>query len=266
MTSLLKLKCNLKSVLSPLLVTMGVIGLSVPSMATTSYACSSTSGSPTCSAVTNPFLYQEGNGASFNGLFSSDQDIQLFQVVVTDGTPTLGAVSYGYGGGTDLNGATVTPGGFATELAIFNSAGTMLANSNVSSCPVLGQQFNTTTNLCYDAATSVVVSAGTYYVALTENDNYGLNSPGLFSSGTTINPAAFNENGNGNFTTSYCFPSLASPCTATAFYDPFGDSMTGNYYINLDVTTPEPASFVLVSTALMAGLFLVWRRRKASQA
>jgi hypothetical protein len=42
--------------------------------------------------------------------------------------------------------------------------------------------------------------------------------------------------------------------------------MTGNYYINLDVTTPEPASFVLVSTALMAGLFLVWRRRKASQA
>ena len=264
MTSVLKFKCNLRPAFSPLLVAMGVIGLSVPALATTTYACSSTSGSPTCSAVTNPFLYQEGNGASFNGLFSNDTDIQLFEVDVTDGTPTLGAVSYGYGGGTDLNGATVTPGGFATELAIFNSAGTMLANSNVSSCPVLGQQGNPNivSNPCYDAATSVVVSAGTYYVALTENDNYGLNSPGLFSSGTTINPAAFNENGNGNFTTAFG----GCPVGTTAFCDPFGDPMNGSYYINLDVTTPEPASFVLVSTALLAGLLLVWRRRKAPQA
>ncbi len=115
--------------------------------------------------------------------------------------------SFGYGGGTDFTGSTITIppatptgplGGFATVLSLFDSTGNFIADSFFSTC---GANANTSPNtgLCFDAGLSATVGAGTFYLALTQYDNFS-NGNNLFASPNVVDPSIFAENGNGNFT------------------------------------------------------------------
>jgi hypothetical protein len=240
--------------------------LSVPAKATIA-ACGASSGSPTCNApsesTTSPYL-SNGTIDSFSGLFSGDSNIQVFAVNVGAGMGVLTAATFSYGGGHDLTGASVTvptpgDGGFATQIAVFDSGGNFMGNTGTSNCPSFGQQNNGATGECFDNALSLGVAPGTYYVALTESGISGgnlSNGNNLFTTvPSAINLAAFNQGSGGNFTASYS-------CGQAAFCDVFGDPMDGTYDLDIGVGTPEPGSFGLVALALGVGVFLTWRRRK----
>jgi hypothetical protein len=241
---------------------------SVPAVANTSSCSSTTPVSTGCAVVDSAFFNPTINGLvnSYNGTFNQDDNIQVFEVDVT-GLAQLYADTYSYGGGTDLTGAAITPGGFATEFSLFDTNGNFIENSNISNCPVMGQQNNPSTNLCYDSALTATLTAGTYYVALTENNNDGTVGSCLFTGAcataatpaSTVNPAAFTEGGMGNFT------ATEFGCGQPDFCDPFNDAMDGTYDLDIGLGVPEPASFGLVSMALVCGMFLLWRNRRLAR-
>jgi hypothetical protein len=232
------------------------LALTVPAYAD-AITCSATT--PVSTGCTNVATLTPTNNliTAFSGTFNSDDNIQIFQLTVTGGNEQLTVESFSYGGGIDMTGTTIVPpgpgfGGFATEFALFNSTGGFVTDSSISNCPMNGQQNNPATTLCYDNALSWLVGNGTYYLALTENNNEATGN-NLFSSGTTVTNSAFSQGGNGDFT--------APLCGGTAFCDPFGDQMDGSYDVDVRLAIPEPGSLGLVSAALALGLFLVRRRR-----
>lgn len=253
-----------------------VVLLSVPAMASVS-SCSFATGSlggPTgCTQGANsaPSITINGIADTYTGLFGADDNIQLFQVNVS-GNLTLTAASFSYGGGTDLTGATITPpttpcpsapgtpclGGFATQIALYNSSGGFLQNSGISTCPTFGQQGSVATGLCLDSSLTFGVNTGTYYIALTEGGigggNFSNGDPVFFPSTTTINVAAFDQGGAGNFTGTY-------GCTSGAFCDPLADQMDAAYNLDIGLGTPEPGSFGMVAAAFAVGA-VVFRRRR----
>ena len=64
---------------------------------------------------------------SFAGTFLTDDDVQQFAFTVVS-TGTVDILSLGYGGGTNAQGQSISPGGFATSLALFDGT---VAGSNL---------------------------------------------------------------------------------------------------------------------------------------
>jgi hypothetical protein len=204
---------------------------------------------------------------TFSGTFTTDSDIQVFEIDATGNSVNLTAQSFGYGGGTDLTGTNVSVppssasgplGGFATELTLYDASGNFVATFHTfNGCGYA--QVNPNTGECLDAVVTATVAAGTYYLALTENDN-ATNGNNLFSSGTTVDPTAFTEGAALNPVTNF---TVVEDGCAVSFCDAFGNQMDGNYDIDIAVqdVVPEPGSFGLVGSVSLLGLFLIRRRR-----
>ena len=178
-----------------------------------------------------------------SGNFARDDQVAFIPISL-DGTNLLSVTSIGYAGGIDANGAAVPRGGFDTMLFLYNSAGTLLAQSDDG----IGVPTDPTTGLASDAAFSILLGGGAYTLALTQYDNFAL---GDLSAG-------FSRAGSGNFT-----PSLTGTCSAIAFCDSVGAARTAHWAINVSAV-PEPSTVALMlgGLATMTGL----RRRRKHRA
>lgn len=254
---------------------------SVPAQATTSFSavCDTTltgggiMASP-CTSTSDPAGVEDpalnAIAYTFAGTFSLDSNIQVFDIMVTGATAPVTIQSFAYGGtSSDFAGNPVTIptvpgpdqgmpgpanalGGFATSLALFNSAGGYLSSSEgntFAGCTTLGQT-NAYTGSCYDAYLTMTLAPGTYYLALTEQNN-SLTVPDSLFAGSAIQTSSF---------AGYSISSTSN-CN-TPFCDPTGLQMDGNYAIDFAGGVPEPGSFSLVSLALAVALVVCWRRRR----
>lgn len=243
----------------------GACLFSVPARASTSYCSSLTPTSTNCAAVdtnvSNPGLDAVVN--TFDGTFTADDNIQVFEIDVTAPDTTLTIQSFGYGGGTDLAGNVISIppnspdpdvplAGMATTFSLYSSSGTWLGNSLATGCG-LGQT-NPNTGDCYDASLTAVVGVGTDYLVLTENNNFS-NGGNLFTS-ADVNPLSFNMGGTGNFTSEFAAGFCAAP-----FCDPQGNQTNGDYSLDIAASVPEPSSFTLVALGLVLPLAARWLSR-----
>lgn len=116
-----------------------------------------------------------GPGCTLNSS-NSDADYAQWAAVVTSftvsTTSTMSAITYSYGGGTSLTGASVAAGGLEPYLSLFDASGNFLASTFFSGCPVGG---NTYAGNCYDVSLDGgTLAAGTYYITLTAFENMSL--------------------------------------------------------------------------------------------
>jgi hypothetical protein len=186
---------------------------------------------------------------SYTGSFGTDDQIQEFLFSLSS-TSTVTAVTYGYAGGTNQATATIAQGGFDPWLAIFNSAGALVASDDNGTCGQVGTDSNT--GACFDAYISQSVAAGNYTLVLSQSDN----SPfgGNLSDGYT-------RTGQTDFTSSF-------GCTNNQFCDINADNRTSNWAVDIDnvkssslpgTGAPEPATFLLLGGGF-AGIFMLRRR------
>jgi hypothetical protein len=255
----------------PASVILAVI-LSFPVQANTSSCSSVTPTSTSCQQIDSAF-YNSSLGAyvdTYSGTFTADNNIQVFEIDATGNNVNLTIQSFGYGGGTDFAGNTISIppdstfgplGGFASVFSLYDVNGNLLANSTFSGCGY--GQINPSTLGCLDASLTATVAAGTYYLALTENDN-SPSGGNLFSGGVNVDPTAFSEGSNPdpNFTGPLYGDGYYCPTTGP-FCAPGPFQMDGNYDVDIALQTvvPEPGSFALVSVAWALGLGVLRRRR-----
>ncbi len=179
-----------------------------------------------------------GGTVNFSGVFSADDNVQLFTYTVQNGGQvTVSTTSY-------------AAGGFSPILSLFDSTGQFLFDdAGYSNTPES------------DATLQWVSAAGAQYmIALTEYDNFPVaaGDNGNLSEG-------FTEAGNGNFTANPPFNNNLSG----GFYDgPGGAQRTANWALTISAPVaagplsaaeiPEPASFVLT----LAGVALLLARKR----
>lgn len=221
---------------------------------------------------------------SFTGDFAQDTDVALF-TFSTDGSSTITLRSYGYAGGTQGDGNVVADGGFDPLLTLWDDTGHLIgtlepngylnddgdydANGNLTSpadCTLVSAS-SSGTGLCLDSLYSGILSAGTYWLALTESNNYG---PDFLA-----NPFAWDGNPGD-------YSATAFGCAGGQPFCDYGQNVRDGHWAldiqgvtlaqtqtrqdALDLFTPPPATVPAPSTLALAGLGLAGLagRRKRS--
>ena len=204
---------------------------------------------------------------SFAGTFNQDDNVQLFNFTA-DGASIAYIVSYGYGGGTQANGAVHSQGGFDTILTLFDSTGALVDSNDdgdsqcfIDAAAIAGSGGNADSNtgMTYDTCFSAMLAAGDYTVAVTQFDSFAV-GPNLSD--------GFDQDGNGNFT------AINAECTQGSFCDvsetPTFTNRTNFWAYDIlnvgaadQVSVPEPAALGLFGLGL-AGLGLAARRGKSA--
>src|SRR5215471_10778164 len=64
---------------------------------------------------------------SFTGVFTQDDQLQVFQFTAPSASTLLR--TWGYAGGTNINGNLILPGGFDPILSVFDATGGLLSSS-----------------------------------------------------------------------------------------------------------------------------------------
>jgi len=190
---------------------------------------------------------------SFTGTFSTDDQVQLFDVTLTSTVTDVIFQSLGYAGGTNAAGTPIAPGGFDTFFTWYDSSGNQIGTDNDGlnneGCVNVGS-FN---GACLDAYFTGTLTPGDYTLVLTESGNV---PNGSFSDG-------FSEQGMGNFTASG---------TCLVFCDAFGNTDTGAWAVDIDnvasatpetAPVPEPPAMALALAGLSL-LVLARPRRKTT--
>jgi hypothetical protein len=189
---------------------------------------------------------------SFSGVFTQDDQLQVFLFTA----PSAGATvrTWSYAGGTNANGQKFLAGGFDPVLSVFDASGGLLGSSLLvdSNNDGAGVAADPVTSNAFDSLL-VLGAAGTYALVLSENDNL----PGpTYADG-------FTRSGQGNFTGG------ANGCGDQVPFceDPFLPLRTGQWAVDIlggdavTAATPEPASMLLLVSGIV-GLGLLRRRGK----
>jgi hypothetical protein len=181
---------------------------------------------------------------TFSGTFTQDDEVQLFALNLP-GPALVTLRTTSYAGGIDALGGTVPRGGFDPILAVFDSAGMLLAQNDNGGADVPADAL---TGATFDSFLLLVLAAGDYTLALGQFDNLAL--------GPTL-ADGFERGGQGAFTTGFGCPD-AQP----SFNDVSGVAgcgRTGAFAVDVLAEIPEPASAaLLLAPALALGL----RRRR----
>jgi hypothetical protein len=181
----------------------------------------------------------QASAVSVSGTFTTDDAVQLI-AFRTGGTGVVRIETFGYAGGTDANGRTVAAGGFDPVFALFRADGTLLAYGDDGATRV-----DPSTGAALDALLDILLTAGDYFVAISQFDNFAI--------GPTF-AAGFLETGNTSFTAAY-------GCSAGRFCDVTAGNRTGNFDISVSgATVPEPTTLALVGL-LLPGLWIARRRK-----
>jgi hypothetical protein len=197
---------------------------------------------------------------SFTGMFSTDDQLQIFSFVAGSGPAIL--QTWGYAGGTNADGQLIAEGGFDPVLSLFGPGPTLMpttlllatndnGGSNVPADSVSGEQFDSYINTSAPPVT--LIPGATYFLVLTE-------SPSSPNGGTY--GAGFSGDGQGDYTAGLY------GCNPGPFCDADGNQRTGDWAVDISGVTsaqefsnaPEPGSLWLLGSA-MAGLVLYRRRR-----
>lgn len=177
---------------------------------------------------------------NFTGQFNRDDNVRIFKFsLLADQVVTLRTTSY-------------ANGGFDPVLTLFNRAGVYETENDdggldVTPEPLTGDRF--------DAYLSQPLSAGTYFLALTQHDN--------FASGFTLSEG-FDRDGEGDFT------GVEFGSGEGSFLNQFGEQRTSQWTLqlkNVDAAAPvpEPASITLLCSGLLGAIASVRRRRKSCE-
>jgi len=196
-----------------------------------------------------------GANFSFTGTFSQDDQLEIFKFTSTGGVAVL--QTWGYAGGTNAGGQSISAGGFDPILSLFGPGATLVAST-----PLIAQNndgagvaTDPATGFAFDSFLTASLSAGqTYFLVLSQFDN--------FANGPTFG-GGFSEQGNGNFTPG------AFGCGGTSFCDNGADQRNGNWSVDItgnvtaasDTTgAPEPRYTLFLGAAFLFGWCLKMRR------
>jgi hypothetical protein len=145
-----------------------------------------------------------------------------------------------YAGGVQNDGTVVGFGGFDPIISLFDTGGNLIDfnDDDFGAAPDLG------TLSIFDSGLSLLLTGGTYTVAVTQYDN--------FANGPTFGDG-FTQVGGGNFTDIF-------GCSAGAFCDVNADNRSPNWAADVDAV-PVPAALPLLASAILAAGFIARRRR-----
>lgn len=181
---------------------------------------------------------------SYTGAFGSDDQVQLFNVTL-DSDGTITARTHSFAGGVNANSDIIPSGGFAPVLSLFEASGLGLLlawDYGGGPGPDCGPRAtDPATGFCWDAYLSVSLPAGSYLLALTQDDNLPFGP--TFSDG-------FQHAGEGNFTGPQYLGVPGSFIIIT------GDQRTAAWAVDIEAddasAVPEPHCLVMCLSGLLA--------------
>lgn len=181
----------------------------------------------------------------FQGNFGQDDEtVAIGFSLASSGVIDIRSLAYG-GGTSGIQ--TITSGGFATTLSVFDNTG-VIAQDLLGGNPACnGRGTDAGTNLCLDASiydtgsVPLTLAAGSYTVILSEQGN----NPGTFATDP------YSQDGTGNFTGPLYNGAPGS------FIDPFGNQRSNAWAVEIAgadtaSTTPEPAAGFLAAAGILA--------------
>ncbi len=189
----------------------------------------------------------------YQGTFISDSEFAQFEFELATESD-LSIRSWGYAGGivpTSPSSTTISSGGFATNLLLFDNVGDLIRSDNGGVCKTTGE--DPVTGNCSDGLIEATLVAGRYTLVLAEWNNTSVD--GTLSGWLTqvdspgFTCAQFGLSGN------FCDLTTA-----------LGDTRTGDWAVSFSgdgllTDTPEPSTALMVILPAL-GLGLVSRRRK----
>jgi hypothetical protein len=175
--------------------------------------------------------------AVLNGTLASVADVQLDNFALSSAT-ALTVFTTSYGGGMNSDGTTTAAGGFEPLVALYDTSGSVIAQTTGSYPNNTGDATTGIVGDSYFATSSLM--AGSYILAIANWD-------------TTGDPVS----------------GFVNPGSGSAFLDTGGNTRTGNYSADIAsstvASTPEPASFWLTLPAAAGMLVFLRNRRKQSK-
>jgi hypothetical protein len=184
---------------------------------------------------------------SFTGTFQQDNIVKLFDfTLLSPQTITLQTLGYGGSanntGGTNALGNNIAAGGFEPLFQVFNSDGTQTSGGTIGPDPPAPNCGLRTPdpgrgNSCQDLYAQILLGAGNYKLALTQNPNFS----------------------NGDLSAGFAYDS--DPNFNNGFLSPVSGPGNGNWAVDIlgadqaseegGPGVPEPAPVVLVAASLL---------------
>jgi len=185
---------------------------------------------------------------SLTGNLASDDTVQLFNFsILTPASVTLRTLSYG--GGTNVVGDVISPGGFDPIVTLFDDIGNFIAlNDDDGDDGVVDVALpDPETGAVFDSFLTIALPAGDYTVAVTQFNNFAL-GPNLANGFRGADTVGFVDD-TGATRTSFLAFDILNVDSVSVVSQPGG-------------VVPEPGSLLLFGSGLVGLAW--WRRKKAA--